>query len=207
MEKTKKLTHLALFTAIIMMLGFTPLGFITFFTAGITTVHIPVIIGSYIFRVKESCYLGLIFGITSFIRCFTTPDAISAIVLGTNTGFGIYNLFLIIAIIFVPRILVGLFTHLSFKTLTKLLKKEKLAMAISAFIGSMTNTIFVLGGLMVFSSVQTATAFGLDDTSMKALFTIIMGVVAINGSLEAIFAVIVSTPVGIVLSKFSKNPA
>ncbi|MFI3227709.1 MAG: ECF transporter S component [Clostridia bacterium] len=204
MEKTKKLTHLALFTAIIMMLGLTPLGYIVFFAAGITTVHIPVIIGSYVFGVKESCYLGFIFGITSFIRCFTTPDAISAIVLGTGTGFGIYNLFLIIAIIFLPRILVGLFTNLSFKALDKIIKKPTIAMAISAFIGSMTNTIFVLGGLFVFAQSQAAVGFGMAGASASALFMVIMGVVAINGSLEAIFAVIISTPVGMVLKKFAK---
>lgn len=204
-QNTSLLTKLALFTAIIMILGLTPLGYITVFAAGITMVHIPVIIGSVLFGVKEACYLGLIFGITSFIRCFTTPDAISAIVLGTNTGFGLYNLFLILAILFIPRILVGLFTFVSHKFLLKITKKSHLSVAISAFIGSMTNTIFVLGGLFAFAQSQTASGFGADGASSSALFLIIMGVVVTNGVIEAIVAVITATPVVMVLEKVFKK--
>lgn len=198
MKNTKNLTQLALFTALIMMLGFTPLGFITIFATGITTVHIPVILGSYIFSVKQSCYLGFIFGLISFIRCFTTPDAISAIVLGTS-GFGIYNLFLIVAILFVPRILVGLFTNIFFKLLLKLTKKETISMMISAIIGSLTNTIFLLGGLFAFANEQTSLAFGVDSSS--TLFLVLAGVVAINGIIEAIFASVISVPIGKILLK------
>ncbi|MFI3116033.1 MAG: ECF transporter S component [Clostridia bacterium] len=203
MKNTKNLTQLAFFTALILMLGFTPLGFITVFATGITTVHIPVILGSYVFNVKQSCYLGFIFGLVSFIRCFTTPDAISAIVLGTGTGFGLYNLFLVVMIIFVPRILVGLFTNLSLKILLKITKKETLSMIISAVIGSLTNTIFLLGGLFVFASSQTSTAFGLDSTS--TLFLVLAGIVAINGMIEAVFASVVSAPIGKVVSKYAKK--
>lgn len=196
-----QLTKLALFTAIIIMLGLTPLGYITIFATGITTVHIPVILGSFIFGVKQSCYLGFIFGLTSFVRCFMTPDAISAIVLGTNTGFGLYNLFLIVAIIFVPRILVGLVSHMSYKILKKITKKPKVSMMISAVLGSLTNTIFVLYGLAIFASQQTSQAFGVTE----GLMIVILGIVTTNGLIEAGFAGIISAPVGSAVEKFAKK--
>lgn len=203
MKDTKTLTKLGLFTAIIMMLGLTPLGFITIGAVGITTVHIPVILGSFIFNLKQSAYLGLIFGLTSFIRCFTTPDGISAIVLG-NGNFGVYNLVLIVAIVFIPRVLVGVFTYLSHKILSKIKKTQKLAMPISAFIGSMTNTVFVLGGLYVWSFEQSAVGFGVSDANPWTFLMVLIGVVVSNGIIEAVVAVLVSSPVGAVVKKFNK---
>lgn len=205
MEKTKKLTKLALFTAIIMMLGLTPLGFFHLPIASLTTVHIPVIVGGLLFSATNSIYLGAIFGLTSFIRCFTTPDATAMIMLGTNTGgFKIYNLFLIVAILFLPRILTGLFANLSNRFLSKFIKKDTIVIAISSFIGSMTNTIFFLGGLYVLAFDQAAAGFGMEGATPSAFLMMLLGIVAFNGVLEATFAVIVCTPVASVLKRFTK---
>lgn len=123
------------------ILGLTPLGFIYLPIAAITTVHIPVIVGSYVHGPKGGALLGGIFGLTSLIRCFSTPDATAAIVLGTGTGFGPYNLVLVLAIIFLPRVLTGLFSGLIYKGMAKT-GKELLAMGTAAVAGSLTNTVF-----------------------------------------------------------------
>ena len=54
-------------------LGLNPIGFIYLPIAAITTVHIPVIVGSYVHGPKGGALLGGIFGLTSLIRCFSTP--------------------------------------------------------------------------------------------------------------------------------------
>ena len=92
MEKisTRQIALYGLFIALVFLLGFTPLGYIYLPLASITTVHIPVIVGSYILGRKGGAVLGFFFGLTSLIKCFITPDAISAIMLGTSTGFGLY---------------------------------------------------------------------------------------------------------------------
>lgn len=204
--KTQNLTKLALLVAIIMVLGLTPLGFITIGTVGITLVHVPVIVGSYILDIKESAILGFGFGLASFIRCFTTPDAISAIVLGTNTGFGIYNLFLLLMIIFVPRILVGIFTNITYKTLNKFEKTKALSMPISAVVGSLTNTIGVLGGLYLFAFEQSTIGFGLAQGASSFTFLmLLLGVVTFNGSIEAGIAMLISAPIGVAVKKFMKK--
>lgn len=209
-SKTQELTYLAVFTAIIFLLGMTPLGFLVLPflpIAGITTVHMPVIIGSYSFGAKGGAILGFFFGLVSLIRCFMTPDATAAIVLGTNTGFGIYNVFLIIMIIFLPRILTGIFSALVYKALNQKDKSQVFAMGISAFVGSLTNTVFFLGGLYLFAFNQAATGFGLVSPTYGAFLKILLGIVAVNGVAEAIAAVIICTAVGKAIHSFHKRRA
>ena len=185
----------ALFIAITAILGLTPLGFIPL-VVSVTTTHMPVIIGGYSLGARGGAVLGATFGLTSLIRCFQTPVDITAqLMLGKSTGgFGIYNLFLIVAIIFLPRILCGVFSALTYKGIAKKDKSKIGAMSVAAFVGSMTNTVFYLGGLMLFAFDFMSAAYGV--TTYGALVKIILGVVALNGVVEAVAAVIICTAVG-----------
>lgn len=201
---TREMVLYALFTGMIFLLGLTPLGYITLPIAAITTVHIPVIVGGYRFGVKGGALLGFFFGLTSLISCFMRPDAIAAIVLGTNTGFGVYNLALILLVLFVPRVLTGVFSALTYGALRR--KNETLAMGIAAFVGSMTNTILLLGSLYLFAFEQTGAAFGLAAGFSAAQFlNILLGIVALNGLLEAAAAMLICTAVGRALLHFEKD--
>ncbi len=189
----RTLAQYGLFTAIILLLGLTPVGYITLPIAAITTVHIPVIIGGQQFGPKGGMLLGFFFGLTSLIRMFITPSAVGAVVLGTYSGFGVLNVALIILVTFLPRVLTGLFAALSFKLCCLFDKSKIAAYSISAFIGSMTNTVFFLGGLYLLAFEQTARAFGVAGEGLMAA---ILGIVSLNGLLEAAAAVILCTAVG-----------
>lgn len=203
---TRVLVLHALFVGIIFLFGLTPIGYITLPIATITMVHIPVIIGGYVFKLRSAALFGFTFGLTSLIACFTQPDAIAAIVLGTNTGFGLYNIFLIIVILFLPRILVGVFSAMSFNALKKW--NETLALAISAAIGSLTNTVFLLGGLYIFAFEQIGGVLGLaPGYTSNTVLAILLGIVTFNGLLEAGAAVIICTPAGkAILHLLKRNP-
>ena len=190
---TKTIVLYAFFVALVFLLGLTPVGYIYLPIAAIITVHIPVIIGADIFGVKGGALLGVFFGLTSLIQCFMAPDAVAAIVLGTSTGFGLYNILLIVVVLFLPRILVGVFSALTYKAVAKKDKHRYFALGLSGFVGSMTNTVFLLGGLYVLAFKQTAEAFGVAG---EALLGAILGVVALNGLLEAGAAVVLTTAVG-----------
>ncbi len=194
-NKTYEMVLYALFVAITVVLGLTPLGFIPLIVS-ITTTHMPVIIGSYSLGVRGGALLGSVFGMTSLIQCFRNPVDITAqLMLGKSTGgFGIYNLFLIVMIIFLPRILCGVFSALTYKGMSKIDKSHVGAMSLAAFVGSMTNTIFYLGGLCLFAFDSMATAYGV--TTYAALIKIILGVVGFNGIIEAVAAVVICTAVG-----------
>ncbi|MBQ5778066.1 MAG: ECF transporter S component [Oscillospiraceae bacterium] len=197
MERNKiyEMVLYALFIAITAILGLTPLGFIPLIVS-ITTTHMPVIIGSYSLGAKGGAILGGVFGITSLIQCFRNPvDVTAQLMLGKSTGgFGLYNLFLIVAIIFLPRILCGVFSALTYKGVSKFDKSRVIAMGTAAVVGSMTNTIFYLGGLYLFAFDTMSAAYGVS--TYGALLKIILGVVGFNGVIEAIAALIICTAVG-----------
>jgi len=191
-NNTRMLVLYALFTALIFILGLTPLGYIMLPIAAITTVHIPVIVGGYALGPKGGATLGFFFGMTSLIRCFTTPDATAAVILGTGTGFGLYNLLLVVAVIFLPRVLAGLFSALVYRGLVPR-TKDVFAMGVAAFTGSMTNTVFYLGGLYLLAFSQTAQIIGVTGSG---LLNALLGIVAFNGLLEAAVAILLCVAVG-----------
>ncbi len=201
-KSVRTLVLYGMFIAVVFLLGLTPLGYIYLPMASITTVHIPVIVGGYTLGKKGGAVLGFFFGLTSFIKCFTTPDAIAAIMLGTTTGFGAYNLVLILAVLFLPRILTGFFSAAVYQLIGGTGKRQAVAMGVSAFVGSMTNTVLFLGGLYILAFEQTAAAMGVAG---NALLATLMGIVAGNGIIEAIAAVIICMAVGKAISAYTNR--
>lgn len=201
-KSVRTLVLYGMFIAIVFLLGLTPLGYIYLPMAAITTVHIPVIVGGHTLGKKGGAVLGFFFGLTSFIKCFTQPDAIAAIMLGTSGGFGIYNVVLILAVLFLPRILTGFFSAALYELIGGTGKRQAMAMGISAFVGTMTNTVLFLGGLYILAFEQAAEAMGVAG---GALLATLLGIVASNGIIEAIAAVIICTAVGKAISAYTNR--
>lgn len=70
-EKIFQLTFLSIFIALIILLAFTPIGYLKVGLVEITFITIPVIVGATILGFKGGLILGLVFGLSSFIQCFT----------------------------------------------------------------------------------------------------------------------------------------
>ena len=79
-NKTAELVLTALFAAIIIIMAFTPLGYIPLVVINATIIHIPVILGSLFCGPKKGGFLGFIFGLTSFIKNTVMPTSLSAFV-------------------------------------------------------------------------------------------------------------------------------
>ena len=72
------LVQAALFSALIILLAFTPfLGYIPLGFTRATIIHIPVIIGSILLGPKQGAVLGLVFGLTSLVNNTVNPTATS----------------------------------------------------------------------------------------------------------------------------------
>ena len=110
-EKTYELVLTALFTAIIIIMAFTPLGYIPLVVINATIIHIPVILGALFLGPKKGAFLGFVFGLTSFINNTfkaVTPSAfVFSPILAANVV-GVSGIFKSLYICFVPRILVGI---------------------------------------------------------------------------------------------------
>ena len=60
-EKTYELVLTALFTAIIVIMAFTPLGYIPLVVINATVIHIPVILGALFLGPRKGAFLGFVF--------------------------------------------------------------------------------------------------------------------------------------------------
>lgn len=189
--KTIDLAILGIFSALIVILAFTPIGMISFGVVSATTVHIPVIIGAVVLGVKYGFILGLVMGLASLIRAATMPVSV------------LDPLFVNPLVSVVPRILIGVVTAAVFALLMKLFKNNKFApvsAGISAVAGTITNTVFVLGFLAAIYGEKIATTT--FQASLKLIFGTIIGT---NGLIEIAAAVVLTAPIATALIKVKNN--
>lgn len=147
-EKTYELVLTALFTAIIVIMAFTPLGYIPLVVINATIIHIPVILGALFLGPKKGAFLGFVFGLTSFINNTFKAATASAFVFSPVLAYnvvGVSGIFKSIYICFVPRILVGVVPYFIYLLIRKALGSEQKTGKI---------VVDVLASLILFVSVR-----------------------------------------------------
>ena len=126
-NKTSELVLTSLFTAIIIIMAFTPLGYIPLVVINATIIHIPVILGALFCGPKKGAFLGFVFGFTSFIKNTIMPSSLSAFVFSpvlASSVVGTAGIFKSLFICFVPRILVGVLPYFVYMLIKKALSSE-----------------------------------------------------------------------------------
>lgn len=186
MNKTQKLTRMALVMAIEVILGCTPLGFIAVPPVSITTMHIPVIVGSIVLGSSYGSVLGLTFGVISMCKAIITPTNIlfSPVLSG--------NPIASVVMCILPRILLGIIPGLLYNGFKKMHMAETLNLGISAALSTIIHTFSVLFCMVVlFKGMLLADVFAY--------------IVGVNGVSEMVVAVIVSIAVCKPLIKLFKK--
>ncbi len=197
-DRTKKLVILALFCAIMGVMAVTNIGMIPLGFMNATTLHIPVILCAVLLGPKEGMFMGFVFGLISLLTNTFRPNVTSFVFspfYQSEYGNPVFSLL----ICFVPRILIGLFSGLSYRGLKKTELPHILALGTSGFIGSITNTIFVMGGIGLLFGDGYAAAKGM---AVEALGNVIGSVVLINGVPEALVAAVLTAIIGNTLQKY-----
>ena len=196
-EKIITLTELAMLTAIEIIVCFTPLGTLPALgPLSATLSHVPVIITAAILGWKAGAFMGLVFGTCSFIYwSFTAPGLFSFIYTPFYTAGEFSGNFGSLLICFVPRILIGVFTGLIIKALGEKMKHKFAAYTIAGAVGSLTNTILVLGGIYIFFGEQYLTAIG--GGAGKTLIAILGLTVLTNGLPEAVIGALACSAIGL----------
>lgn len=150
-NKTAELVLTALFAAIIIIMAFTPLGYIPLVVINATIIHIPVILGSLFCGPKKGGFLGFIFGLTSFIKNTVMPTSLSAFVfspvLAVNMV-GTSGIFKSAFICFVPRILVGVVPYFVYISVKKAVTSEQKNLWTTVF--NIMIGLFLLIGVRAF---------------------------------------------------------
>lgn len=191
----------ALFSAIVILMAFTPLGYIPLGIINATIIQIPVIVGALFCGPKHGAFLGFLFGFTSFLKNTITPATLSAFVfspvLAANM-FGIKGVLFSTFICFVPRILVGIIPYFIYKGIKKFSRWKTLNFAVAGVIGAFTNTFLVMGSIYILYKDAYAAAQGVDPSTVLG---VIAGIIGFNGVIEAILSGVLVSALGVVLVK------
>lgn len=190
MKNTKDMTLLALMSAIIIvMLAIPGLGYIPLPYMNATLVHIPVIILAIVKGPKLGALIGGVFGVSSLINSLIRPNITSFIFINPLVSV-------------LPRILIGLITGYISKHLNKKKWKYNLQNIIPAGIGSMVNTVGVLGMIYLLYAKDYLEVTGKVGSNAF----LVIGYIAITqGVVEMIISMIIATPIANSLLKLNKG--
>ncbi len=150
--------------ALSIALFLTPFGYIPWFAGvSLTVMHVPAIIGAVLEGPVVGTIVGAIFGVSALITAATAPK-------------GPIDVFFVNPLISIlPRLLVGLFAWLVYRAFRG--RMAALAAAVAGVAGSLTNTVLVLGSLVIFGAIP---------------FQVALTIVATNGLLEAALAAVLT---------------
>jgi uncharacterized membrane protein len=203
--KTVTLTQFAMLLAIEALVCFTPLGSLPAVGPIVMTLGmVPVIITAILLGIGAGACMGAFAGLFSFlVWTFTPPNPLMAFVftpfymLGATHG-NVWSL----VICFVPRILVGVVAGACFKLFTRLNWKSGVVYGLSGVLGSLVNTLGVLGGIYVFFGHSYATVLGKG-------FDLLLGLIGLtiltNGIPEAIIGGVAAYAVCRPLRRYMKR--
>ena len=206
MEKKRKdtrwLTSVALMAAVVILLANTPLGMIQLPIIKATTVHIPVILGAILLGPMAGAILGAVFGVCSLISNTVTPTLLSFAFSPFMSMTGISGAVKAVWISVGCRMMIGIISGWFWILVKKCKLNHFIALPISGFLGSMVNTVFVMGSIYVLLAREYAQA---RNVGVEAVFGLVMGTVTASGIPEAIAAAVLVAVIGKVLLKVVKR--
>ncbi|APX71537.1 ECF transporter S component [Companilactobacillus allii] len=171
--------------SLVPFLGFIPTGFIN-----ITIIHITVIVAAIVLGPKDGAIVGLVWGLGTMVRAFTSPTSIIDTTVFTNPFVAV-----------LPRIVVGLVAGYLYLALKNRFKKRVVAMGIASAFGSLTNTILVLGLMRIMYASALSQAYTTQTDLLNKLLLIIVGT---NGVPEMIAAIIIAPAISAAILKANK---
>ncbi len=165
-DRTRKIVVTGVLGAISVLLGLTHWGFIPWFSgASLTIMHVPVIIGAILEGPWVGAIIGLIFGLFSILQAALAPSG--------PTDVWFTNPLLAV----LPRLFIGPVAWLVWRALKHW---NVLALIVAGITGSLTNTILVLGMIVVLGFlplpvvIPIAAVNGLPEAAVSAILTLIV---------------------------------
>lgn len=179
-SKVLHLTQLALLTAILLLMAFTPLGYLRIGALSITFLTIPVVIGATALGTTDGAFLGLVFGITSYAQCFGM-DPFGTTLCGIDP-------FYTAVMCIVPRVLIGPVSSGLLHLMNKVIKTDShhvgrrmIKHMLCCLAGAMTNTVLFVG-LFVGLFGQTEFFWSLGNSVLEVVGVL----VTVNAVVEAL---------------------
>ncbi len=200
-KDTRWMTSVALMAAIVILLANTPLGMIQLPIIKATTVHIPVILGAILLGPMAGAILGAVFGVCSLISNTMAPTLLSFAFSPFMSMTGIVGAVKALWISIGCRIMIGVIAGWFWILMKKCKVNQMIGLPLTGFIGSMTNTVFVMGSIYLLLAREYAEV---KSVAIDAVWGLVMGTVTASGIPEAIAAAILVAVIGKVLIKVFK---
>lgn len=179
-----KTVQTALLMAIIIVMAYTPVGYLKIGVVEISFLMIPVVVGAVVVGPGAGAFLGAVFGATSFIQCFGASPFGSALL-----GISALSAFLVC----VPtRILSGFFCGLIYKAVNRGKKNKLSSVALSSLTGPLLNTVLFVG---TFILLFRKTDYFMKLSAGKNIVAFVGAFVGLNGLIEAAVGFVVATAV------------
>lgn len=199
---TKRMVLASILTALIIVMSFTPLGYLKIGTVEITFLPIPVAVGAIILGPWWGLFFGTVFGVTSFLQCFGM-SVFGTALMGVNP---VYTFILCL----VPRLLVGFLTGLIYKLFCKFDKKRFFAVSVSAVMAAIINTLFFTVLFVIFfcnADLSGNESLPLNFSQMTIMELVLL-IVTVNSVVEIIacgaFGAAISKTLAAFVPEFSK---
>lgn len=181
-KKIRRMVVTAVLAALILVLAFTPLGYLKLGALSITFIMIPVVVGAIMEGPGVGAVLGAVFGLSSFVQCFGM-DAFGTTLMGIQP---VYTFIMC----FVPRVLMGCISGLIFKGLYKVEKSGLLGCLFASLSGAVLNTLLFVGALLLFfGGSEFVQGFG------NNAWEIITALITINALVEAGVCLVIGTSI------------
>ena len=188
----KQLTLLGLMTALLLLMSFTPLGYLNIGPLAITLNVVPLAVAAVALGPAGGLICGCVFGLTSFLQCLGV---------GGSSAMGVMlfsiNPFLAFVQRFVPRTLDGLLLGWIYRGLSKK-AKPYVACAITGFLSAFLNTLLFMTALLVLFG---GTEYVQGLVAGRNLLVFVCAFVGVNAVAEMAAATILTGAVGAALGK------
>ncbi len=190
---TREIVLTAMLCAILLLMSFTPLGYLNIGPLAISFNMIPVAIAAIALGPVGGMILGGLFGITSFLQC---------VGIGGTSAMGVvlFGIDPVLAFVqrFFPRLLAGLLAGYVYKGVKRLSNATTAGFA-TGFSAALLNTVLFMSALILLFG-RTEYMQNLMDG--KNVFLFVCTFVGINAVVEMITTSLIVGVVGRVLSKF-----
>ena len=189
---TVKLVTIALLTAVLLLMAYTPLGYLNIGPLAITFNMIPVAIAAIALGPSGGAAVGAIFGLTSFLQCIGVggTSAMGAALFAINP-------FLAFVQRMLPRVLDGFLLGFIFRGMKKH-TNGFVSCAITGFFAAFLNTVFFMSSLVLLFG---KTEYMQQMIGGRNVIVFICTMVGINAVLEMLASTVITGAVGSALIK------
>ena len=189
---TLKLVTVGLLTAILLLMAYTPLGYLNIGPLAVTFNMIPVAIAAIALGPSGGAAVGAVFGLTSFLQCIGVggTSAMGAALFAINP-------FLAFVQRMLPRVLDGFLLGYIFRGTCRR-TGSMLACSITGFFSAFLNTVFFMSALVLLFG---NTEYMQNLMGGKNVIVFICTFVGVNAISEMLSATIITGAVGTALIK------